>query len=137
MTFGVAVAFAALLVLLVLAVVVILARPRPSRPALPGPARVDPAQVASMRDRLGHDVQTLTPGDDPVARQALSDAAERWSTCSLLLERARSRDDAAAVQGQLRASWQAAAEGLTSTRLVRRRLGLDPGPDIPLPPALP
>lgn len=128
-----------LIVLIVLAVVVILSRSPQARGALPpgSSTLVHPAQVASLRDRLGHDVQTLSPGDDPVARQALSDAAERWSTCSLLLDRAYSREDSGSMQGELLAAWQAAVEGLTSSRLVRQRLGLDPGPDIPSPPALP
>jgi len=136
-TLGAASVLVLSLVLLVLLVVVLLSRSPAARTALPALAfpQVHPAQVASLRDRLGHDVQTLTPGQDPVARQALSDAAERWSTCSLLLDGARSQQDGVAVQGELLAAWQAAAEGLTSSRLVRQRLGLDPGPDIPMPPA--
>lgn len=95
-----------------------------------GTPPVHPVQVESLRDRLGHDVQTLTPGDDPVAQQALADASERFTTCSTLLERAES-------QPELRTAWLAAVEGLTAARLVRARQGLDPGPDIPLPPPLP
>ena len=100
----------------------------PQQPALPP---VSPADVVSLRDRLGHDVRTLEPGDDPVSRQALADAAERHSTCSALLERAGSS------QAQLRTAWLAAAEGLTAARLVRTRQGLDPGPEVPLPPTGP
>lgn len=91
---------------------------------------VHPVQVESLRDRLGHDVQTLEPGSDPVAQQALADASERFTTCSVLLERAES-------QPELRTAWLAAVEGLTASRLVRVRQGLDPGPEIPLPPSLP
>jgi hypothetical protein len=99
----------------------------PDAPALP---EVSPADVESLRARLGHDVRTLEPGEDPVARQALADASERLSTCSTLLERAGS-------QAQLRTAWLAAAEGLHASRLVRSRLGLDPGPEVPLPPTGP
>ena len=93
----------------------------------PGPPVV-PADVVSLRDRLAQDVRALDPGADPVARQAAADAAERLETCTTLLERARS-------EGQLRTAWHAAVEGLTAARVVRARLGLDPGPPIPLPPS--
>ena len=96
----------------------------PQEPALPPVAAAD---VVSLRDRLGHDVRTLDPGSDPVSRQALADASERLSTCSTLLDNARS-------DAQLRTAWLAAVEGLTASRLVRTRAGLDPGPEIPLPP---
>lgn len=99
----------------------------PQQPALPPVAAAD---VASLRDRLGHDVRTLDPGTDPVSRQALADASERLSTCSTLLDDARS-------DAQLRTAWLAAVEGLTASRLVRTRAGLDPGPEIPLPPSGP
>ena len=98
--------------------------------SLEGATPVHPVQVESLRDRLGHDVRTLEPGSDPVAQQALADAAERFTTCSLLLERATS-------QPELRTAWLAAVEGLTASRLVRVRQGLDPGPEIPLPPGRP
>jgi hypothetical protein len=99
----------------------------PREPALPP---VSPADVVSLRDRLGHDVRTLDPGSDPVSRQVLADAAERLSTCSTLHDHARS-------DAQLRTAWLAAVEGLTAARLVRTRAGLDPGPEIPLPPTGP
>jgi hypothetical protein len=60
----------------------------------------------------------------------MADAAERYATSTSLLERARSQD-------QLRTAWLAAAEGLHATRLVRERLGLDPGPAPALPDAGP
>ena len=99
----------------------------PQEPALPP---VSSADVVSLRDRLGHDVRTLDPGSDPVSRQALADASERLSTCSTLLDNAGS-------DAQLRTAWLAAVEGLTAARLVRTRAGLDPGPEIPLPPTGP
>jgi hypothetical protein len=91
---------------------------------------VEMADVESLRHRLSYDVRTLQPGDDPVSRQAMADAAERYATCSSLLERAQSPD-------QLRTAWLAAAEGLHATRLVRERLGLDPGTVPTLPDAGP
>lgn len=100
--------------------------PLPQRSAQPQP--VDAAEVQSVVARLAHDVQTLQPGDDGVARQAMADASERYATASSLLERARSQD-------QLRTAWLAAAEGLHATRLVRTRLGVDPGPAPALPPS--
>lgn len=88
---------------------------------------VVPADVTSLQDRLGHEVRSLEPGDDPVARQAMADVSERYAMCGALLERAGS-------PAQLRTAWHAAVEGLTAARVVRQRLGLDPGPTIPLPP---
>lgn len=139
-----------LLVFLVLFVVLPIALVRGAHRAMSSPARgwgayeeprwevprepkippVSPGEVSSLRDRLGHDVRTLDPGGDRVAMQALADASERYGTCSALLERADS-------QAQLRTAWLAAAEGLSASRLVRSRLGLDPGPEIPLPPSGP
>ena len=130
-------ALAVLVLLLVGAVVAFVRATSPSgaaaleRAGRPGPATpVHPVQVESLRDRLGHDVRTLAPGSDPVCQQALADASERLTTCSLLLQRAESEQE-------LRTAWLAAVEGLTATRLVRVRQGLDPGPEIPLPPELP
>ena len=133
----------AVLVLLLLAVVLAVTRPAPppaSQSGLQGQVEgarrlehgtpIHPVQVESVRDRLGHDVRTLEPGTDRVAQQALADAWERFTTCSLLLAQAES-------QPELRTAWLAAVEGLTASRLVRERQGLDPGPEIPLPPALP
>jgi hypothetical protein len=138
-------AWLALSVLVLVLVVVVTALVRSERPGAPqslsprelaGASTIDrgtpihPVQVESLRDRLGHDIRTLEPGTDPVTQQALADASERFTTCSVLLERAES-------QPELRTAWLAAVEGLTASRLVRVRQGLDPGPEIPLPPALP
>ena len=98
----------------------------PAQPVLPA---VSAADVTSLRDRLGSDVRTLDPGQDPVARQALADASERLSTASALLERASS-------DAQLRTAWLATVEGLQAARVVRGRLGLDAGPPIPTLPTV-
>ena len=88
-------------------------------------ARTD---VESLHDRLGSDVSTLAPGEDPVARQALADAAERYGATGALLSQAD-------TPGELAAARRTAVEGLAAARVVRERLGLDPGPELPLPPA--
>lgn len=98
----------------------------PQQPVLPA---VTAADVTSLRDRLGSDVRTLDPGQDPVARQALADASERLSTASALLERATS-------DAQLRTAWLATVEGLQAARVARGRLGLDAGPPIPTLPTV-
>ena len=84
------------------------------------------ADVESLYGRLGHDVQTLAPGDDAVARQALADASERYTATGALLSRADS-------PGEFAAARRTAVEGITAARVVRSRLGLDPGPDVQMP----
>lgn len=83
------------------------------------------ADVESLYGRLGSDVQTLAPGDDDVARQALADAAERYNATGALMATADS-------EGEWAAARRTAVEGLTAARVVRTRLGLDPGPEIPM-----
>ena len=86
------------------------------------------ADVESLYDRLGRDVSTLSPGDDPVTRQALADAAERYSSMGALMAKAD-------TPGEWEAARRTAVEGLSAARLVRVNLGLDPGPDVPPPPS--
>lgn len=83
------------------------------------------ADVESLYGRLGSDVGTLAPGDDDVARQALADAAERYNATGALMAKAD-------TEGEWAAARRTAVEGLTAARVVRRRLGLDPGPEIPV-----
>jgi len=85
------------------------------------------ADVESLYGRLGSDVQLLSPGDDAIARQALADAAERYNATGALMAKADSRGEYAAAR-------RTAVEGLTMARVVRERLGLDPGPEVALPP---
>ncbi len=84
------------------------------------------AQAEARRwvERLGGQVYSLDPRDDPAARQALSDAAERFTAAGSQVEQARS------VQ-QYRLAQQTAYEGLYYVRAARTSLGLDPGPDLP------
>ena len=84
------------------------------------------AQAEARRwvERLGGQVYALDPKDDPAARQALSDAAERFTAAGSQVEQASS------VQ-QYRLAQQTAYEGLYYVRAARTSLGLDPGPDLP------
>ena len=82
------------------------------------------AEVLSLYDRLGADVQNLNPGDDPVARQALVDAAERYTATGSQLAHAD-------TNGEFDVARRTALEGLQAARTARRELGLDPGPDLP------
>ena len=84
------------------------------------------ADVESLYGRLGSDVQLLAPGNDDVARQALADASERYTATGALLAKAD-------TPGEYAAARRTAVEGIAAARVVRERLGLDPGPDVPLP----
>ena len=88
------------------------------------------AEVDSLYSRLGSDVSLLEPGEDVTARQGLADASDRY---------AAARDLLCPGPGTVEALMQAkrvTIEGIMATRLVRQRLGFDPGPD-PMPPAPP
>jgi len=82
------------------------------------------ADVDSLQARLAADVSNLDPGNDPVCQQALVDASERASAAGALMSRARSA-------GEFDVAKRTVLEGLTATRLVRARLGLPLGPDLP------
>ncbi len=85
------------------------------------------AEARRWVERLGGQVYSLDPKDDPAARQALADAAERFTAAGAQVEQARS------VQ-QYRLAQQTAYEGLYYVRAARTSLGLDPGPDLPVIP---
>lgn len=85
------------------------------------------ADVESLYNRLGSDVSTLAANDDPLVRQALADAAERYNATGALLAQAD-------TPGEYDAARRTAVEGLTAARTARAKLGLDPGPEIPPPP---
>ena len=87
------------------------------------------ADVDSLLQRLSRDVSTLDDGGDPINRQALADAGERYETAQVQYGKSES-------VGELLVARSIAVEGLASTRAVRTRLGFDPGPDpAPAPPA--
>jgi hypothetical protein len=82
------------------------------------------ADVLSLYDRLGADVQNLDPKDDAVARQALADASERYTATGGLLAHAD-------TEGEYDAARRTALEGLYAARTAREALGLDLGPELP------
>jgi hypothetical protein len=83
------------------------------------------AEGRRWQERLGGQVLNLSGGDDVAARQALADAAERYTAAGSQLEQATSVTQAALAR-------QSALEGLYYVRAARQSLGLDPGPDLPL-----
>jgi len=85
------------------------------------------ADVESLYNRLGSDVSTLNAQGDRVAQQALSDASERYGATGAALSQADTPEEFAAAR-------RTAVEGLVAARTAREKLGLDPGPEIPLPP---
>ena len=82
------------------------------------------AEVLSLYDRLGADVQNLNAGDDPVARQALADASERYTATGSQLSHADTHEEYDVAR-------RTALEGLQAARTARIELGLHPGPELP------
>jgi hypothetical protein len=83
------------------------------------------AQVLPLFERLQHEINTINPGGNKTAGQALRDAQERLASAGNQLANAESEQK----YGQAR---QTVLEGLYATRTARAALGLDPG--APLPP---
>ncbi|WP_443083928.1 hypothetical protein [Verrucosispora sp. WMMA2121] len=81
------------------------------------------ADARRWYERLGGQVMNLS-GEDPAARQALADAAERYHAAGSQLEQAGSIT-------QYRLARETAVEGLTYIRAARLALGIDPGPPLP------
>lgn len=75
-------------------------------------------------ERLGGQVYSLDPMDDAAARQALADAAERFTAAGAQVDQATSEQ-------QYRLAQQTAYEGLYYVSAARTALGLDPGPQLP------
>jgi len=74
-------------------------------------------------ERLGGQVLNLV-GTDEASKQALADAAERFTAAGSQLEQARSAE-------QSRQVTQTAYEGLYYVRAARTAMGIDPGPELP------
>jgi hypothetical protein len=74
-------------------------------------------------ERLGGQVLNLT-GTDNAAKQALADAAERYTAAGAQLDQVRST-------AQARQVTETAYEGLYYVRAARTAMGLDPGPELP------
>ena len=82
------------------------------------------AEIQPYYDRLAGDVTSLQPGSNDIARQALSDASERYNSGGSQLA-------SASTLAQLGAARRSILEGLQATRTARQALGLDPGPELP------
>lgn len=81
------------------------------------------AEARRWVERLGGQVLNLIGTDGP-SKQALADAAERYTA-------AGSQLDAARTAAQSRLVTHTALEGLYYVRAARVAMGLDPGPDLP------
>ncbi|SDD52148.1 hypothetical protein [Actinokineospora iranica] len=90
--------------------------------------RLDDAKAEARRwvERLGGQVINLTGSDEP-SRQALADAAERYTAAGSQMEQA-------ATVEQCRLVTKTAMEGLYYVRAARTAMGLDPGPELPADP---
>jgi hypothetical protein len=81
------------------------------------------AEARRWVERLGGQVLNLIGTDEP-SKQALADAAERYTAASSQLDLARSAT-------QTRLVTQTALEGLYYVRAARVAMGMDPGPELP------
>jgi hypothetical protein len=82
------------------------------------------ANVVPYYDRLANEVNTLDPGDNATARQAVADASERFTSAGSQLSTADSVEKYAAAR-------RTTLEGLYAAVTARKALGLDPGPELP------
>jgi uncharacterized membrane protein YgcG len=81
------------------------------------------AEARRWVERLGGQVLSLVGTNEP-SKQALADAAERYTA-------AGSQMDSARTAAQSRLVTQTALEGLYYVRAARSAMGMDPGPDLP------
>ncbi|BBG05601.1 MULTISPECIES: hypothetical protein [Pseudonocardia] len=88
-------------------------------------AQLEDAKSEARRwvERLGGQVLALTGTDEP-SRQALADAAERYTAAGSQMEQAR-------TTVQCRQVTETAYEGLYYVRAARTAMGIDPGPELP------
>ncbi|MFC4942368.1 hypothetical protein [Pseudonocardia sp. GCM10023141] len=86
---------------------------------------LDDARSEARRwvERLGGQVLSLT-GTDDASRQAIADAAERYTAAGSQMDQARS-------VAQARQVTETAYEGLYYVRAARTAMGIDPGPELP------
>ena len=82
------------------------------------------AEVQSLQGRLAADVSNLDPGEDPMCRQAMTDASERNNAAGALLAEA-------SAPSEMRVALRIVVEGLQATRVIRAHQGLSPGADLP------
>ncbi|HEV2783821.1 MAG TPA: hypothetical protein VGX25_30915 [Actinophytocola sp.] len=109
------------LVLAVVAVVMVLAKNR----AAARQQQLDDAKADARRwvERLGGQVMNLV-GTNDAAKQALADAAERYTAAGSQMEQANTVEQARLVT-------KTALEGLYYVRAARIAMDLDPGPELP------
>ena len=81
------------------------------------------AEARRWVERLGGQVLNLT-GTNAASKQALADAAERYTAAGSQLEQAQTAHQARLVI-------DTALEGLYYVRAARTAMGLDPGPELP------
>jgi hypothetical protein len=81
------------------------------------------AEARRWVERLGGQVLNLVGTDEP-SKQALADAAERYTAAGSQMESAR-------TAAQCRLVTQTALEGLYYVRAARSAMGMDPGPELP------
>lgn len=110
-----------LVVLAVIAAVVWLVRRHNAEKA----SALADAQSEARRwvERLGGQVLALHGTDEP-SRQALADAAERYTAAGSQMDQAR-------TEVQCRQVTETAYEGLYYVRAARGAMGMDPGPELP------
>lgn len=111
----------AFIIIVVLAIIVATRRGGAAREQ----TRLEDARAEAQRwyERLGGQVMNLH-GDDPAARQALSDASERYNAAGGQLQQAKS-------VRQFELARESALEGLAYVRAARLAMGIDPGPELP------
>jgi hypothetical protein len=81
-------------------------------------------KVMNYYDRLANEINTVNTLDSVKARQAMSDASERYTAAGSQLATADSVEDYAQAR-------RTSLEGLYAAREARKELGIDPGPDLP------
>jgi hypothetical protein len=88
-------------------------------------SQLEDARADAQRwyERLGGQLMNLH-GDDAAARQALSDASERYNAAGGQLQQAKS-------VRQFELARESALEGLNYVRAARTAMGIDPGPELP------
>jgi hypothetical protein len=88
--------------------------------------RLDDAKAEARRwvERLGGQVMNLV-GTDEASKQALADAAERYTAAGSQMEQANTAE-------QSRLVTKTALEGLYYVRAARTAMDLDPGPELPV-----
>jgi uncharacterized membrane protein YgcG len=114
-----------LLILVIVIVVVLVIALTRRNGAARQQTQLEDARADAQRwyERLGGQVMNLH-GDDPAARQALSDASERYNASGSQLQQAK-------TVKQFELARESALEGLSYVRAARTAMGIDPGPELP------